>query len=99
MIFLPMLGFAVAQLVVSGVLISAVMGFEYKFCVFIVAALAISYVVLGGMWSIVLTNFIQSVSQSFVIIIRMSIIFPAAVIHVGVLKNILNVMSQKKFFY
>lgn len=59
LMILPLLVLSVIQLVAAGKLLSIFLGLDYKISVSIIAFVIITYLVLGGLWSTVYTDFFQ----------------------------------------
>lgn len=72
---LPLVGLTAGQFIASSVILSTMLGIGYKTAVIIVAVVVIIYSVMGGLWSVTLTDFVQV----FLIIIGMIIAVPFAV--------------------
>lgn len=71
---LPLVGLTAGQFIASSVILSTMLGISYSAAVIIVAVVVTVYSVLGGLWSVTLTDFIQV----FLIIIGMIIAIPFA---------------------
>ena len=72
---LPLVGLTAGQFIASSVILSTMLGIGYKTAVIIVAVVVTIYSVMGGLWSVTLTDFVQV----FLIIIGMIIAVPFAV--------------------
>lgn len=72
---LPLVGLTAGQFIASSVILSTMLGISYKMAVIIVAVVVTIYSVMGGLWSVTLTDFVQV----FLIIIGMIIAVPFAV--------------------
>ena len=72
---LPLVGLTAGQFIASAVILSTMLGIGYKLAVIIVAVVVTIYAIMGGLWSVTLTDFIQV----FLIIIGMIIAVPFAV--------------------
>lgn len=72
---LPLVGLTAGQFIASAVILSTMLGIGYKLAVIIVAVVVTIYAIMGGLWSVTLTDFIQV----FLIIIGMIIAVPFAI--------------------
>ena len=72
---LPLVGLTAGQFIASSVILSTMLGISYKTAVIIVAVVVTIYSVMGGLWSVTLTDFVQV----FLIIIGMIIAVPFAI--------------------
>ena len=72
---LPLVGLTAGQFIASAVILSTMLGISYKLAVIIVAVVVTIYAIMGGLWSVTLTDFVQV----FLIIIGMIIAVPFAV--------------------
>lgn len=93
MMLFPLIGFTVAQFIVSGVLISVISGLSYKLSVLIIASLVISYAIFGGLWSVTLTDFIQII----IIVGGMLICLPVTIYHAGGWQKVIQTVEPEKF--
>lgn len=71
---LPLIGATASQFIASSVILSTMLGIDYKVAVLIVAVVVTLYSIMGGLWSVTLTDFIQV----FLIVIGMIIAVPFA---------------------
>lgn len=76
---LPLVGLTAGQFIASSVILSTMLGIEYQVAVIIVAVVVTVYSIMGGLWSVTLTDFIQV----FLIVIGMIIAIPFALNHAG----------------
>ncbi|MBQ0058473.1 MAG: sodium:solute symporter family protein [Lachnospiraceae bacterium] len=76
---LPLVGLTAGQFIASSVILSTMLGISYKLAVIIVAVVVTVYSIMGGLWSVTLTDFIQV----FLIVIGMIIAVPFAMNHAG----------------
>lgn len=76
---LPLVGLTAGQFIASSVILSTMLGISYKVAVIIVAVVVTIYSIMGGLWSVTLTDFIQV----FLIVIGMIIAVPFAMNHAG----------------
>ena len=72
---LPLVGLTAGQFIASSVILSTMLGISYKTAVIVVAVVVTLYSVMGGLWSVTMTDFIQV----FLIIIGMIIAVPFAI--------------------
>lgn len=72
---LPLVGLTAGQFIASSVILSTMLGISYSVSVIIVAVVVTIYSVMGGLWSVTLTDFVQV----FLIIIGMLIAVPFAI--------------------
>ncbi len=77
--FLPLVGLTAGQFIASAVILSTMLGIGYKTAVVIVAVVVTIYSIMGGLWSVTLTDFVQV----FLIVIGMIIAVPFALNHAG----------------
>lgn len=71
---LPLVGLTAGQFIASSVILSTMLGISYKTAVIVVAVVVTVYSVMGGLWSVTLTDFVQV----FLIVIGMIIAVPFA---------------------
>jgi len=57
--FLPLIGLTAGQFMASAVITSVMLGIGYKTALVIVAIVVTTYAVMGGMWSVAITDFVQ----------------------------------------
>ena len=76
---LPLIGLTAGQFIASSVILSTMLGISYKVAVVIVAVVVTAYSIMGGLWSVTLTDFIQV----FLIVIGMIIAVPFALNQAG----------------
>nr|WP_326186165.1 sodium:solute symporter family protein [uncultured Oscillibacter sp.] len=69
---LPLVGLTAGQFIASAVILSTMLGISYKTAVVVVAVVVTIYSVMGGLWSVTLTDFVQV----FLIVICMIIAVP-----------------------
>ena len=69
---LPLIGATASQFIASSVILSTMLGIDYKAAVLIVAVVVTLYSIMGGLWSVTLTDFVQV----FLIVIGMIIAVP-----------------------
>ena len=83
--FLPLIGLTAGQFIASSVILSTMLGINYQVAVIIVAVVVTIYSIMGGLWSVTLTDFIQV----FLIVIGMIIAVPFAMNYAGGWSNVL----------
>ena len=83
--FLPLIGLTAGQFIASSVILSTMLGINYQVAVIIVAVVVTIYSIMGGLWSVTLTDFIQV----FLIVIGMIIAVPFAMNYAGGWGNVL----------
>ncbi len=76
---LPLIGLTAGQFIASSVILSTMLGIDYQVAVIIVAVVVTVYSIMGGLWSVTLTDFVQV----FLIIIGMVIAVPFALRYAG----------------
>lgn len=76
---LPLVGLTAGQFIASAVILSTMLGIEYKIAVVIVAVVVTVYSIMGGLWSVTLTDFVQV----FLIVIGMIVAVPFALRYAG----------------
>ena len=82
--FLPLIGLTAGQFIASAVILSTMLGINYQVAVIIVAVVVTVYSIMGGLWSVTLTDFIQV----FLIVIGMIIAVPFALNYAGGWSNV-----------
>lgn len=82
--FLPLVGLTAGQFIASAVILSTMLNLDYKLAVVIVAVVVTIYSIMGGLWSVTLTDFVQV----FLIVIGMLIAVPYAMHYAGGWANI-----------
>ena len=76
---LPLVGVTASQFIASSVILSTMLGISYKTAVIIVVVVVTAYSIMGGLWSVTLTDFVQV----FLIVIGMIIAVPFALNRAG----------------
>ncbi|MBE6990580.1 MAG: sodium:solute symporter family protein [Ruminococcaceae bacterium] len=71
---IPLIGLTEGQFVASATILSTMLGIGYKPAIVIVAVIVTAYSVMGGLWSVTMTDFVQV----FMIVIGMIIAIPFA---------------------
>ena len=90
---LPLIGPTAGQFIASSVILSTMLGISYKTAVIIVAVVVTIYSIMGGLWSVTLTDFIQV----FLIIIGMIIAVPFAMRLAGGWGNVVANVPAETF--
>ena len=90
---LPLIGLTAGQFIASSVILSTMLGISYKTAVMIVALVVTIYSIMGGLWSVTLTDFIQV----FLIIIGMIIAVPFAMNLAGGWSNVVANVPAETF--
>ena len=89
--FIPLVGLTAGQFIASSVILSTMLGVNYKVAVIIVSVIVTVYSIMGGLWSVTLTDFIQV----FLIVIGMIIAVPFALNYAGGWSNVVaNVPAE-----
>lgn len=71
---LPLIGLTAGQMIASSVILSTIMGISYEASVIAICVIVTIYSVMGGLWSVTLTDFIQV----FFIVFGMALAVPFA---------------------
>ena len=71
---IPLIGLTEGQFVASATILSTMLGIGYKQAIVIVAVIVTAYSVMGGLWSVTMTDFVQV----FMIVIGMILAIPFA---------------------
>ena len=90
---LPLIGLTAGQFIASSVILSTMLGISYKTAVIIVAVVVTIYSIMGRLWSVTLTDFIQV----FLIIIGMIIAMPFAMRLAGGWGNVVANVPAETF--
>lgn len=90
---LPLIGLTAGQFIASSVILSTMLGISYQTAVIIVAAVVTIYSVMGGLWSVTMTDFIQV----FLIVIGMIIAVPFAINMAGDWSNVVANVPVETF--
>lgn len=90
---LPLIGLTAGQFIASSVILSTMLGISYKTAVVIVAVVVTAYSIMGGLWSVTLTDFIQV----FLIVIGMIIAVPFALNQAGGWGNVVANVPPETF--
>ena len=90
---LPLVGLTAGQFIASAVILSTMLGISYKVAVIVVAVVVTIYAIMGGLWSVTLTDFVQV----FLIVIGMIIAVPFATNLAGGWENIAANVPEETF--
>jgi len=90
---LPLIGLTAGQFIASSVILSTMLGISYKTAVIIVAVVVTIYSIMGGLWSVTLTDFVQV----FLIIVGMIIAVPFAMNLAGGWGNVVANVPAETF--
>ena len=90
---LPLIGLTAGQFIASSVILSTMLGISYKVAVVIVAVVVTAYSIMGGLWSVTLTDFVQV----FLIVIGMIIAVPFALSQAGGWSNVVANVPPETF--
>ena len=90
---IPLVGLTEGQFVASATILSTMLGIGYKPAIIIVAAVVICYSVMGGLWSVTMTDFIQV----FLIVFGMVIAVPFALGEAGGWANVVANVPPETF--
>lgn len=82
--FVPLIGLTAGQFIASAYILSTMLGISYKTAVIVVGIIVTIYAVMGGMWSVTITDFIQV----FLIVIGMLFALPSAIRFAGGWANV-----------
>lgn len=92
---LPLIGLTASQFIASAVILSVMTGLSYTVSVIIVAVVVTAYSIMGGLWSVTLTDFVQV----FLIIGGMALAIPFALSMAGGWDNVVaNIPAEKLSF-
>ena len=90
---IPLIGLTATQFIASSTIISVMLGMDYRMAVVLVAVVVTIYAVMGGLWSVTLTDFVQV----FLIVFGMMIAIPFALKTVGGWDNVVAILPKEKF--
>jgi SSS family solute:Na+ symporter len=92
---LPLIGLTASQFIASAVIISVMTGLSFKFAVILVAIVVTAYSIMGGLWSVTITDFVQV----FLIVIGMALAIPFALKTAGGWDNVVAVLPKEQFSF
>lgn len=81
---LPLIGLTASQFIASATIVSVMLGLNFKISVTLVAVIVTLYAVMGGLWAVTLTDFVQV----FLIVFGMILAIPFAFGQAGGFANI-----------
>jgi solute:Na+ symporter, SSS family len=81
---LPLIGLTGIQIIASGIVLSVMTGLSYTIAVIIISVVVITYSSIGGLWSVTLTDFLQTI----LIVGGMALVIPFSIYHGGGWHNI-----------
>lgn len=90
---IPLIGLTEGQFVASATILSTMLGIGYKPAIVIVAVVVTTYSVMGGLWSVTMTDFVQV----FMIVIGMIIAIPFALSEAGGWANVVANVPPETF--
>lgn len=90
---IPLIGLTEGQFVASATILSTMLGIGYKPAIVIVAVVVTTYSVMGGLWSVTMTDFVQV----FMIVIGMIIAIPFALGEAGGWANVVANVPPETF--
>jgi len=90
---IPLIGLTEGQFVASATILSTMLGIGFKPAIIIVAVVVIAYSVMGGLWSVTLTDFVQV----FLIIFGMIIAIPFGLNAAGGWSNVVSNVPPETF--
>lgn len=90
---LPLIGLTASQFIASATIVSVMLKLPYFISITIVAVVVTVYAIMGGLWSVTLTDFIQV----FLIVIGMIITIPFALNLSGGMENVINNVPKDTF--
>jgi len=90
---IPLIGLTEGQFVASATILSTMLGIGYKPAIIIVTAIVTAYSVMGGLWSVTMTDFVQV----FMIVIGMILAIPFALNTAGGWQNVVANVPPETF--
>lgn len=90
---LPLIGLTAAQFIASAAVVSVMLGFDYRTAVLVVTLVVTVYSVMGGLWSVTLTDFVQV----FLIVFGMAAALPYALDMAGGMGNVVANVPEGTF--
>jgi SSS family solute:Na+ symporter len=90
--FLPLIGLTAVQMIATATIFSAVTGIDYRISALISCGVIVTYTVLGGMWSVSITDFWQFI----LILIGMGLAMPFVIIKAGGFTEIIAHVPPEK---
>ncbi len=90
---IPLIGLTAIQFIASATVLSIMLGINYQLAVTIVAIVITIYAIMGGLWSVTLTDFIQV----FLIVIGMALAIPFSLRLAGGMPNVVANVPEGTF--
>lgn len=90
---LPLIGLTASQFIASATIVSVMLNIEFKIAVTVVAIVVTVYAIMGGLWAVALTDFVQV----FLIVIGMIVAVPFALNLAGGWENVVNNVPADTF--
>lgn len=90
---LPLIGLTASQFIASATIVSVMLNINFKLAVTIVAVVVTVYAIMGGLWAVALTDFVQV----FLIVIGMILAVPFALNLAGGWQNVVNNVPPDTF--
>lgn len=90
---LPLIGLTASQFIASATIVSVMLKLPYFISITVVAIVVTIYAIMGGLWSVTLTDFIQV----FLIVIGMIITIPFALNLAGGMENVISNVPAETF--
>lgn len=92
---LPLIGLTASQFIASAVILSVMTGLSYSVSLLIVAVVVTAYSIMGGLWSVTITDFVQV----FLIVFGMALAIPFALKTVGGWDNVVAILPKEQFSF
>lgn len=89
---LPLIGLTASQIIASGVVLSVMTGMSYKTAIIIVSIVVTAYSVMGGLWSVTITDVVQWI----LILVGMAIAIPYALSAAGGWGKVVTMLPPEK---
>ncbi len=90
---IPLIGLTAIQFIASATILSIMLGMSYSLAVTIVAIVITIYAIMGGLWSVTLTDFVQV----FLIVIGMALAIPFSLNLAGGMDNVVANVPEGTF--
>ena len=90
---IPLIGLTAIQFIASATVLSIMLGINYQLAVTIVAIIITIYAIMGGLWSVTLTDFVQV----FLIVIGMALAIPFSLRLAGGMPNVVANVPEGTF--
>ncbi len=92
---LPLIGLTAVQIIASATVLSVMTGFGYTLSVVIVAVVVTAYSIMGGLWSVTITDFVQMI----LIVCGMVLAIPYAIGNAGGWAKIVSTIPPEKLSF